>query len=238
MKKSPSIKELNKFAWKFKNRKTETHLRIFSPYFLWALLHTKITPNQLTMFWVLLVIITSPFFLIYNFSIHIIASAIILLCLQLDMVDGSLARYRKQFSKKGAIIDFIGSWLMAILPQTFLAISYFLNTGKSWIIIALSFFLIGFIMKELIPLKEMFIYQKKITDDKPKDKGRLHNIYSFARKLMLIDYSIEMLFISILIGIPEYYILFYAFSYNVYWIARGETVELTSHSIRHINNEV
>jgi len=25
--------------------------------------------------------------------------------------------------------------------------------------------------------------------------------------------------------------------YDVYWIARGETVELTSHSIRHINNE-
>jgi phosphatidylglycerophosphate synthase len=231
MDKVPPIKDLEQYAWKFKNKKTEAHLRVFSPYLLWSILHTKVTPNQLTTFWTLLVLVASPFFLIFNQNLHLILGAIMLFALQLDFVDGALARYKRMFSKKGVIIDFIGSWALATLPPLFIAISFYYNTDKTWVLVAAVFLLLGFAMKELIPLKEMVIYNKKIKDQKEEKKNGKYKVYSIIRKCLLVEFPIEALFIAVFLGIQEYYVLFFAISYNILWVSKTVHVIVKKESV-------
>ena len=67
----------------------------------------KVTPNQVTYFFVILSFIASILLFFSGFWIKIIALLLLWLCLILDGVDGDIARYKNIFSLKGLYVDSI-----------------------------------------------------------------------------------------------------------------------------------
>lgn len=224
MEKIPSIKEIKKSVWKFHKLSLEPqiHMRIFPPYIVWFLLHFNITATQVTILWVLLAVLSSFMFLWFNSAIYLVAAALLLFAYQLDYVDGSIARFKKQFSRKGTLIDFIGTWVMSLLPPAFISLAYFFNTGKLWILIAGIALLIGYAMKELMPLKEFILYNKSGAQEleSANKQGLFFVFYRNVRRFLLLEFFFEALFIACFFGIPEYFVLYYAIMFNILWIGK------------------
>lgn len=113
----PSVSELRPAA---QGEKTEADrrwayrvFRAVSIYVTWALLHTRVTPNQVTVASLLiaaggLVLIALPA------TGSAIAGALLLLLYHLlDRVDGELARYQERYSLLGVYLDNAGHYLTA-----------------------------------------------------------------------------------------------------------------------------
>ena len=71
------------------------------------LIRTPITPNQLTAFWGLLMIVCSISFVFGNYVVSILAGIGWIIAYSLDYTDGTIARYKNCISRKGPFIDMI-----------------------------------------------------------------------------------------------------------------------------------
>ena len=65
----------------------------------------KVTPNQITYFFVILSFLASILLFFSDFWLKIVALLLLWLCLILDGVDGDIARYNNLFSLKGLYVD-------------------------------------------------------------------------------------------------------------------------------------
>ena len=101
-----SIKALRKICQASEQKRTQHILsirffRLFSIYLTWLLLHTRITPNQITILGTSICVL-SPFLFILNDPLwNIVAVALYILGYVLDYCDGEVARYRKTAGKAG-----------------------------------------------------------------------------------------------------------------------------------------
>ncbi len=75
--------------------------RRFSIYGTWVLLHTNITPNQITVFSVVVFFLGTGCFLFDMFVWNLFGSFLIFLSIILDGCDGEVARFRKKASLAG-----------------------------------------------------------------------------------------------------------------------------------------
>ena len=78
-----------------------------SNFFSKILIHTPITPNQLTIFWGLMMIASSIAFAFNNYVINIIAGVLWVVSYSLDCTDGTIARYKNIRSHRGKYYDLI-----------------------------------------------------------------------------------------------------------------------------------
>lgn len=86
--------------------------------------HTKITPNQITVFWLLLAALTIPLFLQGHLLLGLILAAASGV---LDGVDGKLARLTLRYSKVGDMLDHIGGTLYDAI--WYLALGWYFSQG-------------------------------------------------------------------------------------------------------------
>ena len=70
--------------------------RIFSIYFTWLFLHTKITPNQMTILSTFVFFVGVIFFLANNLYWYLLGSLLIFFSIIFDGCDGEIARFRKK----------------------------------------------------------------------------------------------------------------------------------------------
>lgn len=113
----PSVAELRPVAQGAKteadHRWTYRVFRYLSIYVTWALAHTGVTPNQVTIASLViagagLVLVAMP-----GAWLAVAGGALLLLYHLLDRVDGELARYRGRFSLLGVYLDNAGHYLTA-----------------------------------------------------------------------------------------------------------------------------
>ncbi|GEM_PF-1921997 len=101
----PELRELCKKAYysKFQQKMHTIMLYITRP-----LLKTNITPNQITIFWVLLQIVASALLLFGVYWINVIAVLLYTFAMLLDYVDGQIARIKGIKTYKGIYLEELG----------------------------------------------------------------------------------------------------------------------------------
>ncbi len=96
--------------------------RRISIYITKLLLHTPITGNQVTLLWILLGVASGILFSFGNYWYSIVAALLINLSVELDYVDGEVARYREATSAFGRYLDICGH--VIVYPTLFMGIAY------------------------------------------------------------------------------------------------------------------
>ena len=119
------------------------------------LVSTPVTPNQVTKFSILLILL-APFFIFFGY--YLIASFLLICYIILDHVDGELARFHKVSSVKwGVFFDWIASWLSTFLPVLALILSVYFSEPSDLFLISGVLVIFGYAMVELIRLEDINI---------------------------------------------------------------------------------
>lgn len=107
-----NLSDLNKIVQK-KDYKTtgnwmvRTFLRDAALPCTWLLLHTQVTANQVTLFALLIGLLSAVFFALPGTAAFVIACLLLQFWYYLDHVDGQIARYRKTAGITGRFFDFL-----------------------------------------------------------------------------------------------------------------------------------
>ena len=146
--------------------------RNISRYITWLMLHTSITANGFTLFFLIFGIFLCAFFLKGSYVYNLIGMLMFNIWYILDHVDGEIARYRKTVTTTGIYLDVMAHYI--VHPAMFICIG------------------IGLYNKtHLIPLvndiRENILYRRaKATK---VDKTELKNSQSVAKRLFSIAHS-------------------------------------------------
>ena len=119
-----------------------------SYYIAEKLLYSSITPNQITLSRIILIILSSSFILNDNYFLHLIAAILIIFFSFLDALDGSLANLKNKFS-------LLGTWLDPQIDRLgflilFIAIAYNLSKENEFYIYLTMYVLVIFYFRGLI----------------------------------------------------------------------------------------
>ncbi len=138
-----------------------------SIYVTWLLLHTPVTPNQVTIFEFFLVILGSIFLFLGKIEYIFIGMLIIQFTNLLDCVDGGIARYRKKSSLVGLHLEEVYHHLVSHLIFFPLAFGIFLQTG--WKSVLIFGFICSIFSKSIImPTMFSSIIMSRLSDNTPK----------------------------------------------------------------------
>ncbi len=215
-----------------------------SIYITWLLLHTSISANQTTLLFVLIGLF-SAFILTIGTKLAFFAGAFLLqIWFVMDMVDGEIARYRKQTSFTGAYFDHITHYI--IHPIIFIGIGIGLFRIYSDVSILLISMLAGYSVYMITisgDIYELILYHElnslkvskpnfSIKEDEKLKRLRQNKI-NFLKKLFsglhtvctfpfimnaLLIITLANLFMRYDLMKP--FILFYAISATFVWIVR------------------
>ena len=93
-----------------------------SIYLTWLLLHTSITPNQVTLLSLIFGLLSAVSYFSYGALPFIIGFILFQFHVILDVVDGEIARYRKISSVGGAYLDYVSHYI--VYPLIMFGIGY------------------------------------------------------------------------------------------------------------------
>jgi len=130
----------------------------------WLFLHTKITPNQVTVLSIVLGIVAAFFYSSSSMGSWIIGFFILQVIFVLDAVDGMIARYRKTANPIGKYFDIMAP--NVIIPAVFTGITFYVYTlWGSPLAFMLGFLgIIGFLGRAVSTADKYFlIYQFSLT---------------------------------------------------------------------------
>ncbi len=158
------------------NIKKKTHrqyvkqiYRMISYYLSERLKNTPITPNQITLSRILLVILASIFILSNFYFLKLISAILLITFSMFDALDGSLASSKNEFSVLGTWLDPQIDRLGLLL--IFLSIAFNLSRESEFYVYLTMYVLVIFFFRGLIPsdirLKDKF---KSLRDDKNEKK--------------------------------------------------------------------
>ncbi len=128
----PTVKELMELA-KRDNKASGLILPAcdyLSYYFSKPFLYLNLTPNQITVLWILIKLGAAAFMVTGNYWITVVSLFVFQVASILDGVDGVIARYRKHFSLNGIYLDCIGHYLCNSVLFIALAFGLFNVTGS------------------------------------------------------------------------------------------------------------
>jgi len=116
------------------NKERTYFSRNISFFISYALRDAPITPNQVTMFWVLLGSVGALFLACPHYGVSIVGIVMLYVSWILDNVDGELARYNKEFSDEGNFSDMVGH--QTIFPLIFGSLTFlmYLQQESVWLI--------------------------------------------------------------------------------------------------------
>ena len=207
-----SIKELRHICkkpyWGFLQERCHR----ISIYITWLLVCTPITPNQVTIFWVLIQLL-SPFLLITGKYSYMLTGILLFhFAFILDCVDGQLARYKKIYSVKGMYIDKLGHHISIPLLLVCLSIGVFEIYNNILYLIFGALALFSFLYTKLfiygIPEQAQIKLKKLKKDFSFKNKKR--RVRTFLFELIRIEEPLNILFWCILLGYPNYALIIYS----------------------------
>jgi phosphatidylglycerophosphate synthase len=212
MKKVESIKELREICYK-----DYTWYRTFSIYITKALIRTKVTPTDVTIFHNIMGLIAVGLLFGNNYWFDIIAGILLIGVKIVDCVDGELARYHKKYSIRGYYLDLVvGNFIVNFMVPGALAIRY---ADNPILLTAGILTIIGIAMKDYAHLIFMRIAPKKPETEKKKTPKSL-KWYSYIRKLSLVDSPQDAFLIAAILGLVPILLVIQAISFNFLWMAK------------------
>ncbi len=250
-----SIKELKKICQEIRRETDDWYmwnvLRKISIRVTWLLLHTPITANGVTFLFILNGILICIVFLFGTKLAFFAGSLMLQFWYVLDMVDGEIARYRKQSVATGRFFDYMAHYI--VHPFFFFAIGFGLSRKYEDPSIFLYSILAGYsvhLVDALLDVSYSVLYRriksklldpekeivfKRLDSDSPGN-GRNKNdslpkrIFSFMHKVstfppiihIMLCLSIVNLFVKT--ELFFYWVYFYVFTATVVWISRVSAV--------------
>src|SRR3989338_2524127 len=132
--------------------------RKISVYITCLLIRTKITPNQITAFWISLGIIGCLLLIPGGYTFGLIGMVVYQIALLSDLLDGELARFRSLKDKnaylKGAYLDIIGHYTHRGLIMACMGIWAYNTYGDIWYLYAGFAATLGILLDNLYKLKK------------------------------------------------------------------------------------
>jgi len=173
---------------------------------------TNISAEELTLFRITVGFFTAFVLLQGVYILSLMTIIIYQLVLLLDLVDGSIARYRNSFKISWVYVDLMMHQFLSFLFLFVITISYYSKTDSLFFLltgfIACSFLLLNNIFNKKSPLESW----KKIHKDPKKHKtGKFSNLKVFIK----IERPLGLFFILIMLNLHKILIISYSIIYFV-----------------------
>jgi len=209
----PSIKEIRKLGSK-KRRDVFYQISDFLAYYPAKLfLYTPITPNQITILWIVVEIVASLFLITGKKWIMIGALLIFQSMFIIDCTDGIVARYKKKFSLNGVYLDLLGHYS----ANSILLICYSIGIAKMFnqqIYILFGIITVfAFLLNKSVTLNPTWYPEKQskyiIKNSKESmllnEKKFMYYVFAFFR----VEYLFNAMFWGTLFGIGNIVVIVY-----------------------------
>ena len=153
----PSVKELRVIC---KRQKASGILLPLCDYLAFYVakffLYLPLTPNQITLTWIILKIVSAFFMITGDYTTMVIALLVFQLASIIDGADGTVARYRKRFSLNGIYVDYIGHYFCNSLLFVTLAFGVYHQTENWLSFIAAAIAVVSFLLTKALTLNPMW----------------------------------------------------------------------------------
>lgn len=186
-------------------------VRRISKHITKILLHTNVTPNQVTFFTLLLVIIASGLFLTSNQTYLILGGFLLVISHVFDACDGEIARYRNLKSNFGKWFDTVTEGPKQYFIFAGLSIGLYLQTGNV-IPLFLGMFSIGnFLLTDYIRIMNLHM----LSNEAP-------SVINVGKKFYLgiSDLTLYVVFFAIIFNVVYYILWVYATFGALMWIIK------------------
>ena len=184
--------------------------RMANPLSKLLILHTSITPNQVSVFSFFVALAGAVFFAMGGYANMIWGGLLFFVYVILDHVDGSIARIKNMGSKKGQWFDGIIGFVS--IPMAIFSLAYGIGSLYAMTLCALA--IIAYPMQYLI----MHFYKLDIVGiNAPmgiSKSGKLDFFKKFYGSMMFF----MLLFVAIIINKPIWLLLFFATVGNLVWM--------------------
>ncbi len=244
------IREFQKICWNIDLQPDECKMgaskwkqiylsRKISIWITYFLRNSNITPNQITALWVFLGALGAFLFVFDDYWKSVAAVLLLYASWILDNVDGELARFKKQFSIEGNLLDMLGH--QVIFPLVFGCLTFSLvNQGGSRILIFLGFLATALVtpltkMQEnvwlLLCIKTLAggdkleeIKQSRGPGIKTKIRGEkrdyMKSMTSFISKLFTHFAILYLLILAVVLDLKHIYLAFYGIGIPLVFIPK------------------
>ncbi len=115
-------------------------------------LYLPLTPNQITVLWIIIKLAAATVMLLGNYWATIIALFLFQIASILDGVDGIIARYRKHFSLNGIYLDYIGHYVCNSALFLCLAGGLYRNDANPYYLLAASIGVLSMLLSKALTL--------------------------------------------------------------------------------------
>jgi len=231
------IKEIQKICWDVEDQSDEFKedmanwetiyiTRKISIWITYFLRDSRLTPTQITGLWIFLGILGAFLFIFNMYWVSLLAIGLLYLSWVLDNVDGELARYKKQFSIAGNLLDMLGHEI--IFPAIFASLTLSrILLGENIVPIFSGLLATAFVtpltkmqenVKLLICIKALsqgdkFEIKNRIMSPHLNEKDNRQNIKDVMAKIMAIIFSqtvmLYFLIVAVIFKIETIYLTFY-----------------------------
>jgi phosphatidylglycerophosphate synthase len=188
------------------------------------ILHLGISPTQVTWIWVLLGLLSAPFFYVGEYWFTIVGTALLCIGFLFDHIDGNVARYKQIFSDRGYYLDEIGSYVL--IPAFLIALGFggFHKTGNFiWVWLGIVCVFAYYMYQSILFLDTI----KKLKGTKKaqasKQHPKVYNKYTWLTKILPAHFD-EICYILIvlsILGIAEWLLVYYAIVYTGMWLGKS-----------------
>lgn len=213
--KTPTIKELREKTSSKRRGYVYNVIDYLAYYPAKLFLYTPITPNQITLLWIVIQIISALFLISGEYIITLVALLIFQSMFILDCSDGIVARYKKQYSLNGIYLDHLGHYIADPLLLICFSMGVF-NQYQSPIYLLFGLIAaISFLLNKAITLNPAWYGEKaqKLKIERSIGKSLLKNQNSILYtifELFRLEYLFNLMFWGVLLGYANYTLIIYS----------------------------
>lgn len=215
----PTIKELQKTAHTQRRDIMYRFIGYLAYFPAKILIPTPITPNQLTIIWIIGQLGSALLLLAENQAIKILGLVLFQAFFILDCSDGIIARYKKKFSLNGIYLDRVGHYL----ANSFLLVCYtwsvFTTYDQPLFVAIGGLAILTFLLNKAITLnpawypsqQREFITQSSEKSLLKNQPSLIYHIFALFR----LEYFLNIMFWGTLLGFMQYTLMLYALFFTL-----------------------
>ncbi len=215
----PTIKELQRRAHSDRRDLMYRFIGYLAYFPAKVLIHLPITPNQVTILWIIGQIASSLLLLTATTTSMLLGLVLFQAFFVLDCTDGVMARYKRQFSLNGIYLDRLGHYL----ADPFLLASYtwavFRLYNDSLYVIIGGIAIVAFLLNKAITLNPAwyptnqrdFITQSSERSLLKNQPSVIYHIFALFR----LEYFLNVMFWGTLFGYANYTLILYSLFFTL-----------------------
>ena len=230
-----SMSELRELCKKSYYNPFQKKMHEFILYVTRPLLRTSITPNQITISWLILQFIAAIFMLAGTYKCNVIGIILFTVAMLLDYIDGQIARIKKISTYKGIFLEELGIYFGS--PIFFL----FFSIGVAKMYHNLSYALLGIISSLSILYSKLAVVKPlSYSEEKRERLLKLKNSLTTRTKKKYLAFltlifrrsnPLNFMFFGIIFGLPRLVLVIYTLLYVLEVTRRLSKQLITLHKL-------